>query len=252
MISLRISSGASPKTRWHGSQYLAQLATGCCKSPERSHQPAPSFSPLPPGALSERCDRTVQCDGRGRGKHYYQRMKVSVLLPAGLLAAVLLSTIPAHSRDQTALDRYVATPDASYHDQLLNSVAGDGYTAYVLELTSQRWRTATCCSTVMGGSARHSPLIGCISTKVAMLYSHRGSSRCWTVFSPAADDRAKNPCGVSPIVFHHSGTEGSNPVSSSEESLSAVNSRTVGEKPRSFAAVCTGSGTREGDGLAEH
>src|SRR5215468_3564843 len=69
-------------------------------------------------------------------------MKVSVLLPAGLLAAVLLSTIPAHSREQTALDRYVATPDASYHYQLLNSVAGDGYTAYVLELTSQRWRTA--------------------------------------------------------------------------------------------------------------
>jgi PhoPQ-activated pathogenicity-related protein len=69
-------------------------------------------------------------------------MKVSVLLPVRLLAAVLLSTIPAHSREQTALDRYVATPDASYHYQLLNSVAGDGYTAYVLELTSQRWRRA--------------------------------------------------------------------------------------------------------------
>ena len=46
MISLRISSGASPKTRWHGSQYLAQLATGCCKSPERSHQPAAVLFPF--------------------------------------------------------------------------------------------------------------------------------------------------------------------------------------------------------------
>src|SRR5215831_18571261 len=76
---------------------LVQIAGA--ESPARRQ----SFSPLPPGALSERCDRTVQCDGRRRGKHYYQRMKVSVLLPAGLLAAVLLSTIPAHSREQTAL-----------------------------------------------------------------------------------------------------------------------------------------------------
>jgi PhoPQ-activated pathogenicity-related protein len=61
---------------------------------------------------------------------------------AGLLAIVFLSTVSAHSQEQTALDRYVAAPDASYRYQLLNRVAGDGYTAYVLEMTSQRWRTA--------------------------------------------------------------------------------------------------------------
>jgi len=40
------------------------------------------------------------------------------------------------------LDRYVTTRDASYHYQLLNSVGGNGYTGYVLEMTSQRWHTA--------------------------------------------------------------------------------------------------------------
>jgi PhoPQ-activated pathogenicity-related protein len=69
-------------------------------------------------------------------------MKIPVFLHAGLLAIVFLSTVSAHSQEQTALDRYVAAPDASYRYQLLNRVAGDGYTAYVLEMTSQRWRTA--------------------------------------------------------------------------------------------------------------
>src|SRR5262249_27620657 len=47
-----------------------------------------------------------------------------------------------------------------------------------------------------------------------------------------------------------SGTTSSNPPSSSGESVSAVDSRSVGEKPRAFAPVCSGSGTREGNGLA--
>lgn len=40
--------------------------------------------------------------------------------------------------------------------------------------------------------------------------------------------------------------------SSSGESVSAVNSGAVGEKPGAFAPVCTANGTREGDELAEH
>jgi len=48
------------------------------------------------------------------------------------------------------------------------------------------------------------------------------------------------------------GTDGSNPVPSSGESVSAVNSGAVGEKPGAFAPVCTANGTREGDELAEH
>ena len=58
----------------------------------------------------------------------------------GLLTAMV--GCPASSRGQeTALDRYVAAADPSYHYNLINTVAGDGYTGYVLEMTSQNWRT---------------------------------------------------------------------------------------------------------------
>ena len=44
------------------------------------------------------------------------------------------------ARKQTALDRYVYKPDPNYGYKLVNTTKGDGYTAYVLELTSQQWR----------------------------------------------------------------------------------------------------------------
>ena len=40
----------------------------------------------------------------------------------------------------TALDRYVATPDPSYRYEAIEAIPGQGYTAQLLELTSQRWR----------------------------------------------------------------------------------------------------------------
>jgi PhoPQ-activated pathogenicity-related protein len=46
------------------------------------------------------------------------------------------------ARKQTALDRYVFKPDSSYSYNLVNTIKGTGYTAFVLELTSQQWRTA--------------------------------------------------------------------------------------------------------------
>jgi PhoPQ-activated pathogenicity-related protein len=59
----------------------------------------------------------------------------------GLLPA-LLPVSAANGQEETALDRYVASADPSYHYQLLNTVGGQSYTAYVLELTSQQRRTA--------------------------------------------------------------------------------------------------------------
>jgi PhoPQ-activated pathogenicity-related protein len=43
---------------------------------------------------------------------------------------------------QTALDRYVAAPDSSYKYELVQTIPGNGYTAYVLNMTSQTWRSA--------------------------------------------------------------------------------------------------------------
>jgi PhoPQ-activated pathogenicity-related protein len=42
---------------------------------------------------------------------------------------------------QTALDRYVAAPDSNYKWQVANTIQGEGYTAYVIDMTSQKWRT---------------------------------------------------------------------------------------------------------------
>ncbi|MCS6952007.1 MAG: PhoPQ-activated protein PqaA family protein [Bryobacterales bacterium] len=48
----------------------------------------------------------------------------------------------AGSAQTTALDRYVAQPDGAYSYRRVQTVGGFGYTAHVLELTSQNWRTA--------------------------------------------------------------------------------------------------------------
>jgi PhoPQ-activated pathogenicity-related protein len=77
------------------------------------------------------------------------RTRMSLIRYCTLLALVLvLATYSAagprertHGK-QTALDRYVFKPDANYSYQLVNTSKGEGYTAFVLELTSQQWRTA--------------------------------------------------------------------------------------------------------------
>jgi len=63
---------------------------------------------------------------------------------ATLAGFLLLSVLAGFSRaaDETALDRYIAQPDPAYRWRLDHETKGDGYTTYVLELTSQTWRTA--------------------------------------------------------------------------------------------------------------
>ncbi|HXJ39784.1 MAG TPA: PhoPQ-activated protein PqaA family protein, partial [Bryobacteraceae bacterium] len=58
-------------------------------------------------------------------------------------AALLLASFAALAPAQTtALDRYVRTPDPAWKYELVRTVPGPGYTAYVIDLTSQQWRTA--------------------------------------------------------------------------------------------------------------
>ncbi len=47
----------------------------------------------------------------------------------------------AQSNPETALDRYVKTPDPAYQWKLARTIPGPGYTAYVLDMTSQNWLT---------------------------------------------------------------------------------------------------------------
>jgi PhoPQ-activated pathogenicity-related protein len=59
-----------------------------------------------------------------------------------LLTVHALAQAPAPANGKTALDRYVETPDPAYKYELVHKVTGNGYTAYVLDMTSQTWRSA--------------------------------------------------------------------------------------------------------------
>ncbi len=41
----------------------------------------------------------------------------------------------------TALDRYVAAPDPGYRFSVVATRPGEGHTAYLIDLVSQRWLT---------------------------------------------------------------------------------------------------------------
>jgi PhoPQ-activated pathogenicity-related protein len=62
-----------------------------------------------------------------------RRRFLPLLLAAGLLA------FPATGAE-TALDRYVKRPDPTYAYKVVDTLKGEGYTAFVVELTSQTWR----------------------------------------------------------------------------------------------------------------
>src|SRR6187455_2137880 len=55
--------------------------------------------------------------------------------------AVVLAGFSAHAANRTALDDYVAKPDPNYAFKLVNTLPGEGGTAYVLEMISQQWLT---------------------------------------------------------------------------------------------------------------
>jgi PhoPQ-activated pathogenicity-related protein len=61
----------------------------------------------------------------------------------GWLCGVLLILCATRllGADETALDRYIAAPDSTFAWKLDDTINGVGYTTYVIELTSQMWRT---------------------------------------------------------------------------------------------------------------
>ncbi len=63
---------------------------------------------------------------------------------ARLFAFAFLSlsvALPKAHSDETALDRYIAKPDPAYAWKLASTIPGDGVKTFVIELTSQQWRT---------------------------------------------------------------------------------------------------------------
>ncbi|MBL8210105.1 MAG: PhoPQ-activated pathogenicity-related family protein [Bryobacterales bacterium] len=56
------------------------------------------------------------------------------------LLILTLALLPAFGAE-TALDRYVKTPDPNYKYQVVSKLPGKGFTAYVVDMTSQAWLT---------------------------------------------------------------------------------------------------------------
>ncbi len=75
---------------------------------------------------------------RRRGAAVRGRRARALFAVESLEERTLLSSTPA----QTALDAYVHAPDPSYQYALNSTLTGTGYTDYVLNLTSQTWRTS--------------------------------------------------------------------------------------------------------------
>jgi PhoPQ-activated pathogenicity-related protein len=78
---------------------------------------------------------------------FRQRSRVSYRMPLMALALVACApllappALEAKRPRQTALDRYIKTTDPTYHYALTSTLTGTGYTASVLDMTSQTWLT---------------------------------------------------------------------------------------------------------------
>jgi PhoPQ-activated pathogenicity-related protein len=68
------------------------------------------------------------------------RRRCRVLL---LVCSLVVFCAPLARAQETALDRYIARPDSAYSWKLMATPAGPGYQGFVIELTSQTWRSAS-------------------------------------------------------------------------------------------------------------
>lgn len=65
-----------------------------------------------------------------------------IALFSSLVVAAFSISVPQKPTQETALDRYIARPDPSYSWKHINTIAGSGYRAFVIDLASQTWRNA--------------------------------------------------------------------------------------------------------------
>lgn len=61
---------------------------------------------------------------------------------SSVAAWAVFAALPAFAAD-TALDRYVKQPDPTYSYRIADTVKGDGFTSYSVDMTSQTWRKPT-------------------------------------------------------------------------------------------------------------
>jgi PhoPQ-activated pathogenicity-related protein len=69
----------------------------------------------------------------------HDELDILLNMPRRMFLLLALALPLAAASRETALDRYVNAPDPSYKFELAKTIQGEGYTAYVLDLTSQTW-----------------------------------------------------------------------------------------------------------------
>src|SRR6185503_18040868 len=85
---------------------------------------------------------TSDIDPPRRSPMNRNRAGILTTLSCCLLFISIASGARTAPAQDTALDRYIAKPDSSYSWKLINTIAGDGFHGYMLDLTSQTWRSA--------------------------------------------------------------------------------------------------------------
>jgi PhoPQ-activated pathogenicity-related protein len=73
------------------------------------------------------------------------RLFKATILPLTLtmMTFTAIAQSPAPASQKTALDKYVEAPDPSYKYELVSKVQGKGYTTFILNMTSQTWRSTS-------------------------------------------------------------------------------------------------------------
>ncbi len=66
---------------------------------------------------------------------------LSVLTLVVCLTTLARGETPPLAPAETALDRYVHKEDPTYRYEVVNTIKGDGYTTYIVDMVSQTWRT---------------------------------------------------------------------------------------------------------------
>jgi PhoPQ-activated pathogenicity-related protein len=79
-------------------------------------------------------------DGSHLMKPYHRKL-LNAETPIALVALILVLAPLSAPAEETALDRYIAKSDPVFAWKLLDTIPGPGHKSFVLELTSQTWRT---------------------------------------------------------------------------------------------------------------
>src|SRR5690348_2165399 len=66
---------------------------------------------------------------------------IFLLLTLNILTFTALAQATSPAGEKTALDKYVEAPDPSYKYELVSKTQGQGYTTFIINMTSQTWRS---------------------------------------------------------------------------------------------------------------